>query len=229
MAATTRPAITRMRYALDRGANSLSVSSTAIGIAAHSPLSDELLRRDGQSTIPLANRIKDRIGARCGDAGRAQLAYPFTADRARFLVDLLDTGDRYVRGDVGVHRDRNAGEVFGEESSESGIEWTLFHRGHAPAPDYPSYQLGAGCARVHDAADAIASDDTAQTQQSNRAIDAHLAKAGAKGAHGIARAVLGRIEGARAYDLGLAGLIHDVPTWDPLGPPGPPTPPIHHG
>ena len=101
----------------------------AIGIAAHSPLSDELFRRDRQVTNPFANRMKDRIGDRCGDAGRAQLAYPFTADRTRFLVDLLDTVDRYVRGDVGVHRDRNAGEVFGEESSESGIEWTLFHRG----------------------------------------------------------------------------------------------------
>src|SRR6266481_1392814 len=129
MAATTRPAITRMRYALDRGANSLSVSSTAIGIAAHSPLSDELFRRDRQVTNPFANRMKDRIGDRCGDAGRAQLAYPFTADRACFLVDLLDTVDRYVRGDVGVHRDRNAGEVFGEESSESGIEWTPAHTG----------------------------------------------------------------------------------------------------
>src|SRR5258708_39132263 len=221
MAGTTRPAITRMRYALDRGANALSVSSTAIRIAAHTPLSDELFRRDRQVTNPFANRMKDRIGDRCGDPGRAQLAYPFTADRARFFVNLLDTVDRYVRGDVGVHRDRNAGEAFGEESSESGIEWTLFQRGHAPAPDYPSYQLGARCARVHDAADAIASDDTAQTQQSKRAIDALLDKDGAKGAHGIARAVLGRIEGARAYDLGLAGLIHDVRDWEPLGRTGP--------
>src|SRR5260370_21029535 len=94
MAGTTRPAIPRMRYALDRGANSLSVSSTAIGIAAHSPLSDQLFRRDRQVTNPFANRMKDRIGDRCGDAGRAHLAYPFTAPRARFLVDLLDTVDR---------------------------------------------------------------------------------------------------------------------------------------
>src|SRR5258708_13101970 len=112
MAATTRPAITRMRYALDRGANSLSVSSTAIGIAAHSPLSDELFRRDRQVTNPFANRMKDRIGDRCGDAGRAQLAYPFTADRARFLVDLLDPVDRYVRGAVAVPRDRPPRQVF---------------------------------------------------------------------------------------------------------------------
>src|SRR4029077_6582945 len=128
----------------------------------------------------------------------------------------LDTVDRYVRGDVGVHRDRNAGEVFGEESSESGIEWTLFHRGHAPAPDYPSYQLGARCARVHDAAGAIASDDTAQTQQSKRATDTHLNKDVAKGAPGIARAVLGRIEVSLASAPGFAGLIHDVRDWELL-------------
>src|SRR5260370_37752788 len=106
MAATTRPAITRMRYALDRGANSLSVSSTAIGIAAHSPLSDELFRRDRQVTNPFANRMKYRIGDRCGEARRAQLADPFTADPARLFVDLLDTVDPYVRRRVGFHRDR---------------------------------------------------------------------------------------------------------------------------
>jgi hypothetical protein len=52
------------------------------------------------------------LGDRCGNACRAQLADPITADRTRFLLNFLDKVDRYVSGD-GVHQDRNAGEVLG--------------------------------------------------------------------------------------------------------------------
>src|SRR5260370_1864826 len=104
MAGTTRPAITRMRYALDRGANSLSVSRTAIGIAAHTPLSDELFRRDRQVTNPFANRMKDPIGDRCGDAGRAQLAYPFTADPAPLPTHPLHPATPLCTAHSALHR-----------------------------------------------------------------------------------------------------------------------------
>jgi hypothetical protein len=64
--------------------------------------------------------MEDGIGDGCGDAGRAQLADAFTANRAGLLVDLIDKVDRYVGGNVGIHRDRNAGQVLGDRMQSLG-------------------------------------------------------------------------------------------------------------
>src|SRR5260221_14625388 len=123
MAATTRPAITRMRYALDRGANSLSVSSTAIGIAAHSPLSDELFRRDRQVTNPFANRMKDRIGDRCGDAG---IADELVDPPARCLHRMAGLGKVSIEEEYQIVRQLLFGGLIeGPEVSEQNHDLAL--------------------------------------------------------------------------------------------------------
>src|SRR5438067_10205938 len=84
----------------------------------------------------------------------------------------------------------------------------LLHCRHAPAPDDAAHHLRLGCARIDDAAGAVAADRAAKSQQAQFGVDADFDEDSAEGAHRHALAILGGVELASACDLARAGGAH---------------------
>src|SRR5438105_833492 len=65
--------------------------------------------------------MEDRVGDRRADAGRAELADPAGAERARVRVNLVDEVD-LDRGHVRADRDEVAGQVLRQEAPEAVVD-----------------------------------------------------------------------------------------------------------
>src|SRR5437016_5909621 len=117
--------------------------------------------------------MEDRVGDRRADAGRAELADPARAERARVRVDLVDEVD-VDRGHVRADRDEVAGQVLRQEPPEAVVDLRRLQQRLADAPGDAADHLAAGRLRIDDPTGAVDGDGAANARDAERLVDADL-------------------------------------------------------